>query len=593
MDSIKYIERTQSMKTGGNFLTQQICTEEIFTREKFSPEQEEIAKTVEEFARERIRPNKQKIEKYNKDLSLQLLRECGELGLLSVDIPEKYDGLGLDKVTSAIVAETMGFGLCASFSATMGAHSGIGTLPIVFFGNDPQRGKYLPKLGTAELVSAYCLTEPESGSDALAAKSTAVLSEDGKNYVLNGTKQFITNASWADLFIIFANVDGKFTGFIVERTTPGLSIGPEEKKMGIKGSSTCTVYLENVHVPVENVLGEIGQGAAIAFNTLNIGRFKLGAGTLGACKAATEETLQYASERKQFGQSIRNFDVIKGYFADMVIRTFALDSIIYKTVGLIDQAVSEIDESSPTYNKEVAEAIERYAIEASICKVVGSETLWFVADKGLQIYGGYGFIEEYPMASVLRDNRIDRIFEGTNEINRQIISGYFLKKALMEELPIREKIKENGNGLAGMDDHLDVLSKEKRGIEAAKAAVLYVFNEAICKYGQDLPNEQQIGSLLSDLFSDIYLVDSVLKRVIQKFATSEVERNWLAIARVFSAEKFYEISSSCKKIISSILENKALENGLSDLDTFDKKMHLTTNVFELKRQVAENLYENN
>ncbi len=409
------------MKTGGSFLTTQICTEEIFTREKFSPEQEEIAKTVEEFARERIRPNKQEIEKYNKDLSLQLLKECGELGLLSVDIPEKYDGLGLDKVTSTIISETMGFGLCASFSATMGAHSGIGTLPIVFFGNDQQKEKYLPKLGTSELVSAYCLTEPESGSDALAAKSTAVLSEDGKNYVLNGTKQFITNASWADLFIIFANVDGKFTGFIVERTTPGLSIGPEEKKMGIKGSSTCTVYLENVHVPVENVLGEIGQGAAIAFNTLNIGRFKLGAGTLGGCKAATEETLQYASERKQFGQSIRNFDIIKGYFADMVIRTFALDSIIYKTVGLIDQAVSEIDESSTTYNKEVAEAIERYAIEASICKVVGSETLWFVADKGLQIYGGYGFIEEYPMASVLRDNRIDRIFEGTNEINRQII----------------------------------------------------------------------------------------------------------------------------------------------------------------------------
>ena len=223
----------------------------------------------------------------------------------------------------------------------------------------------------------------------------------------------------------------------------------------------------------------------------------------------------------------------------MVILTCGLDSISYKTVGIIAQAVYEIDESSPTYNKEVAEAIERYAIEASICKVVGSETLWFVADKGLQIYGGYGFIEEYPMASVLRDNRIDRIFEGTNEINRQIIAGYFLKKALMEELPIREKIKENGNWLTGMDDHLDVLSKEKRGIEAAKAAVLYVFNETICKYGQDLPNEQQVGSLLSDLFSDIYLVDSVHKRVIQKFATSEVDRNWLASARIFSDEKLY------------------------------------------------------
>ncbi len=581
------------MKTGGHFLTTQICTEEVFTREKFSPEQQEIAKAVEEFARERIRPNKKEIEKYNKDLSLELLRECGELGLLSVDIPEKYDGLGLDKVTSAIVAETMGFGLCASFSATMGAHSGIGTLPIVFFGSDAQKENYLPKLGSAELVSAYCLTEPESGSDALAAKSTAVLSEDGESYVLNGAKQFITNASWADLFIIFANVGDKFTGFIVERNAPGVSIGPEEKKMGIKGSSTCTVYMENVHVPVENMLGAIGQGAAIAFNTLNIGRFKLGAGTLGGCKASIKETLDYASERKQFGQSIRNFDTIKGYFADMVIRTFALDSIIYKTVGLMDEAVSELDETSPGYNKKVAEAIESYAIEASICKVVGSETLWFVADKGLQIYGGYGFIEEYPLASVLRDNRVDRIFEGTNEINRQIITGYFLKKALMEELPIREKIKENGNGFAGTDDPLDILSKEKRALEAAKAAVLYVFNEAICKFGQDLPNEQQVGSLLSDLFSDIYLVDSVLKRVIQKFATSEVEHNWLAIARVFSAEKSYEINSSCKKIVSSVLENRALEHALGDLSKFEKKMHLTTNVFELKRQIAEDLYGKN
>lgn len=582
------------MKTGGDFLTKPICTEEIFTREKFSPEQEEIAKTVEEFARERIRPNKQEIEKYTPDLSLELLRECGELGLLSVDIPEKYGGLGLDKVTSAIVVEKIGFGLSASFSATLGAHCGIGTLPIVFFGNDSQKVKYLPKLATAELISAYALTEPESGSDALAAKSRAVLSEDRKSYVLNGTKQFITNASWADLFIVFARVKDKFTCFIVESNTPGLSIGPEEKKMGIKGSSTCSVHLENVHVPVENVLGEIGKGAAIAFNTLNIGRFKLGAGTLGGCKATIEEALQYASERKQFGQPIRNFDVIKGYLADMVIHTFALDSIIYRTVGLIDAAISEIDESSETYHVEVAEAIERYAIEASICKVVGSETLWLVSDKGVQIYGGYGFIEDYPMASVLRDNRVDRIFEGTNEINRQIIGGYFLKKALMEELPIREKIKENSNGsLTKTIDSEDVLSREKRGLEVAKGAVLYVFNEVICKYGQDLTNEQQVGSLLSDLFMDIYLVDSVLKRAIQRFAASGVDQNWLAIASAFSAEKFYEITLSCKKIVSSILGNKALKNAISDLSTFETKMHLTTNVFELKRQIAEDLYEKN
>ncbi|MCG8604438.1 acyl-CoA dehydrogenase family protein, partial [bacterium] len=509
------------MTTGGTFITSMTGDERIFSRDDFSEEQHEIAKTVEEFATQRIRPNKSEIEKFNKDLSLQLLRECGELGLLSVDIPEKYGGLGLDKVTGAIVAEKLSFGMCASFSTTVGAHAGIGTLPIVFFGNEEQKGRYLPRLATAELVSSYALTEAESGSDALAAKSTAMLTEDGAAYILNGSKQFITNGNWADLFIVFANVGDRFTGFIVERSMPGVSVGPEEHKMGIKGSSTSTVHLEDVRVPVENVLGEVGDGAAIAFNTLNIGRFKLGAGTLGACQVAIAEALQYASERKQFGQPIRNFDVIKGYFADMVMKTFALDSIIYRTVGLIEDAVSEIPESSENYHKQVAKAIENYAIEVSMCKVVGSETLWFVADRGVQIYGGYGFIEEYPLASVLRDNRIDRIFEGTNEINRQIISGYFLRKALMEELPIRESIKQlnlNGraNGRFKSKEPANGLDEEIRSLQAAKSLALYVFNEATCRFGQDLKNEQQISCMLSDVFTDIYLMDSVLSRVCRQ-----------------------------------------------------------------------------
>ncbi|MFQ6114694.1 MAG: acyl-CoA dehydrogenase family protein [bacterium] len=584
------------MKTGGAFLTTEVGQEEIFTRDKFSPEQKEIEKTVEEFAKGRILPNKQEIEKYNKDLSVQLLRECGELGLLSIDIPEKYGGLGLDKVTSAIVAEKIAYGMCSSFSATFGAHTGIGTLPIVFFGNETQKEKYLPKLATAELVSAYALTEPEAGSDALSAKTTAMLSEDKQHYILNGSKQFITNGSWADLFITFAKINGeKFSGFIVERNTPGLSVGPEEHKMGIKGSSTCSVYLENAKVPKENLLGEIGNGAAIAFNTLNIGRFKLGAATLGGCKVVLEDALQYASQRRQFGQAIRNFDMIKGYFADMVIRTFALDSVIYRTVGLIDEAVSQIPESAPDYHKDVAEAIERFAIEASMCKVLGSETLWLIADTGVQIYGGYGYIEEYPLASALRDNRIDRIYEGTNEINRQIITGYFLRKALMEELPIREAVKNIEAQKLGIGSQAskagDVLAQEKHALRIAKSLVLYVFNEAICKFGQDLRNEQQIGGGLSDMLMDLYLMDSVVSRVSQRSQTTNFDSILLAIARALCFERLYAIAITSPKILCSLLNNRALEKALEDLRVFVEQMLPTTNVVELKRQIAEHLYE--
>ncbi len=584
------------MKTGGSFLVKPICQEEIFTPEKFSPEQQEIARTVKEFAEQRVRPNKQEIEKYNKELSLQLLRECGELGLLSIDIPEKYGGLGLDKVTSAIVAENIAYGMCASFSTTFGAHTGIGTLPLVFFGNEEQKQKYLPKLASAEWVAAYALTEPESGSDALAAKTTATLSKDGKFYILNGSKQFITNAAWANLFTTFAQVDGKkFTGFLVERNTPGLSIGPEEHKLGVKGSSTCSVYFENTKIPVQNVLGEIGRGAEIAFNSLNIGRFKLGAATLGGCKVSINEALQYASQRRQFGQLIREFDVIKSYFAEMVVRTYALDSIVYRTIGLIDEAIAQIPDSAQNYQQNVAEAIERFAIEASMCKVVGSETLWFVADTGLQIHGGYGFIEEYPMASILRDNRIDRIWEGTNEINRQIITGYFLKKSLMEELPVRESVKKiKPDGTSEMARSLqseDPLYEEKLALEAAKELVLFVFNEAICEFGQDLRNEQQVAILLSDMFTDIYLMDSVLSRITQHFKSNGLDSIKLAVARTLCAERLPGLINSSRKILSAFYKDKYLQKALKQISSFEERLFLRTNVIELKRVIAEDLYE--
>ncbi len=581
------------MKTGGSFLTTPVCTQPTFTREKFSEEQQEIGKTVEEFARERIRPNKQEIEKYNKDLSLELLRECGEMGLLSVDIPEEYDGMGLGKVTSAIVVENLSAGMCASFATTFGAHTGIGTLPTVFFGTDAQKKKYLPKLGSAEWVAAYALTEPDAGSDATSAKTTAQLSEDGKYYILNGTKQFITNAEWAQLFTTFANVDGNFTAFLVDRDSPGLSIGPEEKKMGVKGSSTCSVYLEDAKVPVENMLGKVGGGAAVAFNSLNIGRFKLGAAALGGCKVVMAEALQYASERRQFGQPIRNFEMLKGYFADMVVDIFALDSIVYRTIGLIDEAIAAIPHGAPDYNRQVAAAIEQYAIEASMVKVFGSEAMAAVADMGLQIFGGNGFIEEYPMAGAVRDTRIDRIWEGSNEINRQIIAGYFLKKALLEDLPIRESTKEihrdgdlPGPPAATADD---LLAAEKHAVENARRLAVYAFDMAISTFGQDLTNRQMVGAALSDIFTDIYVLSSSLSRFSQQEDAS-VRNEWLPVVRTLCAEGVARIASQARNVLTGSADGDYLKTALRKWSEFQNDMMLDSDIFALKNEIAEDLY---
>ncbi len=577
------------MDTGGAFLTAEAGSQEIFTRESFSEEQAEISRMVKEFAKERVRPNKEAIEKYDKELSLSLLRECGEMGLLSVDIPEAYGGLGLDKVTTAIVAEQLARGLCASFATTYGAHTGIGTLPIVFFGNEEQKQKYLPNLGSAEWVASYALTEPEAGSDATSAKTTARLSEDGKHYILNGTKQFITNAAWARVFTTFANVDGeKFTGFILERDTPGLSVGPEEKKMGVKGSSTCSVYLEDARVPVENVLGKIGKGAAIAFNSLNIGRFKLGAAALGGSKAAIEEALAYAAERRQFGQPIRNFDQIKGYFAEMSIRTFALDAIVYRTIGLIDAAIAAIPGSAEDYNLQVAQAIESYAVEASMVKVYGSESMAFVANTALQVFGGNGFIEEYPMASVVRDTRIDRIWEGTNEINRQIISGYVLKKALMEELPIREAVKEIELSLPDSPAAADGQTAESRAFGAARNLTLLTFSRAISRFGQDLTNQQQVSATLADMFTDIYIMSSALARVAQQVDAKPV---WQALRTALLAGRLQAVADAAENILLAVTDPPYLEKTLGEVQAFRSQMVLPVNVFALKQEIAEYLYE--
>ncbi len=582
------------MAVGGRFIVEPIGRRKIFTVDDISEEQEEIGRIAREFAEEQILPKKKEIERYNPELSRQLMRELGELGMLSIDIPEEYGGLGLDKVTSALVNERIARGESGSFMVTFSAHTGIATLPIVLFGTEEQKKKYLPKLGSGEWIGSYALTEPGAGTDALAAKTTARLSEDGKHYILNGTKQFISNGGWCQTLICYAKIDGeKFTGFIVNMDLPGVEIGAEEKKMGYKGSSTVSVTLNDVPVPVEDLLGIPGKGHHIAFNTLDIGRYKLGAAVLGGSKAAIDEAVKYALQRHQFGQPIANFGAIKSKFANMMIRIYDLESILYRTVGDIDAAISQVDHSGEDYYQKIVQAIGTFATEASMTKVFGTEAHWLNTDDGLQIFGGYGYIEDYPMAAMVRDTRVDRIFEGTNEINRQIITGHFLKKALLEELPIRDKIKENERLLRGIPIEIesDILQKEKIALEYAKAITLYVFNESIIRYGQSLPHEQQLMEILADMFTDIYVMDSVLARVTQYVEKNGYEAIRMHIAQIGTAIKAQRIAANARTALLAIEEGHELEQALADLAVLSEPTNLRLNLFQMRRELADTLYE--
>jgi len=580
------------MKTGGEFLTTPVGSQEIFSRDHFSEEQRDFLGLAREFALQEIKEQREAIEKYDRELIRSLLRKAGEIGFLGIDVPEEYGGLSLDKVTSAILTEQVGFGESASFSVSIAAHVSIGTLPIVFFGTPEQKEKYLPQLVSGEKISAYCLTEPTAGSDALSILSTATLSEDQKYYILNGTKQFITNGGWADMYIVFAKVDGeKFTAFIVDRNTPGVQIGVEEKKMGQKGASTCAITFENAAVPVENVLHRIGRGAEVAFNSLNIGRFKLGTADLGGCKVCINNALQYALERWQFGQPIAYFDAIKGKFADMVLRTFALDSMIYRTAGLLDESISRVQADSPNYFSEVAKAIENHAIECSICKIYGSEALGLNADSGLQVFGGYGFVEEYPMARIVRDARVERLYEGTNEINRQVITGYFLKKTILEELPIREAVKKVlSSQLDNLPKFSGPLAAEMRSLEIAKSLASLVFHYALVKYGQDVMTRQQIGEMLSNFFIDIYAMDSTISRVNQHLKGNNEDGIRGQVAKTFCAEKLLDLSAAAEKIIYGTVSGNALPRAMGQLKALREKMLLPHDIFSMKSEIAEHLY---
>ncbi len=582
------------MAVGGSFIVEPIGRRKIFTVDEISEEQREIGRMAESFAIEQMKPKKKEIEKLDEELTRRFMRELGELGMLSVDIPEEYDGMGMDKVTSALINEKIALSESGSFMVTFSAHTGISTLPIVFFGSEEQKKKYLPKLGNGEWIGSYGLTEPGAGSDALAAKTTAVLSDDGKHYILNGSKQFISNGSWAQTLICYAKIDGeKFTGFIVNMDLPGVEIGAEEVKMGYKGSSTVSVVLNDVKVPVEDMLGIPGKGHHIAFNTLNIGRYKLGAAVLGSSKAAINEAVKYALERRQFGQPIADFDAIKSKFANMMVRTYELESILYRTVGDIDAAISKLDPKADDYYRKIIPAIETYATEASMTKVFGTEAHWITTDDGLQIFGGYGYTEEYPLAAMVRDTRVDRIFEGTNEINRQIITGYFLKKALTEELPIRNRIKQNEELLNGASVQIEgkILRAEKTALEYAKAVTLNVFNESIIRFGQALRHEQQLGELLADMFTDVYVMDSVLARVSQYVENHDYESNRTNIAQISTMLGTQRIMTNARTALLSIETEHERDKALTDLEKLSRPAGLRLNLFELRRKLADSLYE--
>ncbi len=582
------------LNSGGQWLVSPAATKQIFCRETFTEEHKEIKKMVFEFTEDKIYPNIEKIDKLDENLSKSIIREMGSLGLIGIDTPEKYGGTELDKVTSCIVAEGVGWGGSASFGCTFGVQTGIGSLGIVFFGTPEQKKKYLPKLMTGEWIAAYGLTEPSSGSDALSAKSTAVLSDDGKHYILNGEKQFISNGSWADVYTILAQVDGnKFSGFIVERETQGFTIGAEEKKMGMKGSSTTSLKFTDAKVPVENLLYEVGKGAAIAFNALNIGRYKLGAASVGGSKLAIKETMKYALERRQFGQPIARFDSIRGKIADITVRTYAADTMLYRTVGMIQDAIDELDKSDPKYYIKMGEATERFAVEASMAKIYGSETSSMVVDHCLQIFGGYGFIEEYPMAMAYRDDRINQIWEGTNEINKAIITGYMMKKVLMEEISLRDFLKDLDDfidaDLADTSD--DPLTIEKHSLEAAKKLSVLIFQEALCEFGQDLKHEQQLGEALADIFTLIFTAGSVISRVQQALSSNGTSNMSLFIAKINTAESLLEI-----KLLTSICLNRIFKGTIpsginTSIQSLKTMMTLNTDTISLKQTLADYMYE--
>ena len=500
----------ETVPRGGEWLLEAAPADTVFTPERMTEEHRLIQQTAQEFTNE-VAGHTEQLETKDWDLTRELLRRAGELGLLATDVPEAYGGLALDKASAAIIAGCLG--QCGSFSATYGAHANLAILPIRMFGTDEQKQRYLPDLVTGETVGAYCLSEAGSGSDALGAKARASRQADG-SFVLNGEKMWITNGGFADLYIVFAKVDGEhFTAFIVERGFEGVSTGKEEHKMGLHGSSTTPVILQDVRVPADNLLGAVGKGHKVAFNVLNYGRFKLGASTVGGARGAIGEAARYAASRRQFGQPIASFGAVKHKIGGMVARTYALESMVFRTVGLIDGTLEGVD---PGDGGAILRALEEYAVESSILKVAGSETLHDVLDENVQIHGGNGFVRDYPAERHYRDSRVNRIFEGTNEINRLLIPGMLVKRAVKGDLPLIPAAKKLQDEILAPSG---AAAAPEGPLDAAAAAVgmfrkvgLAVIGLAMQTYGQKLGEQQEVLSFAADVVIDTYAADSAVAR---------------------------------------------------------------------------------
>jgi alkylation response protein AidB-like acyl-CoA dehydrogenase len=579
---------------GGSFLLESRRPEEVFTPEDFSEQHQMIGQTTEEFALNEIVPNVEKIEHKDFSLTRDLLKKAGELGLSAVEIPEAYGGLEMDKVTAAVIADRIA--KYAGFATTWGAHTGIGMLPILYFGTEEQKKKYLPRLASGEMVGAYALSESTSGSDALNCRARATLAADGKHYILNGEKMWITNAGFADLFTVFAKVDGeKFTAFLVEKDFPGFSIGAEEHKMGIRGSSTCPIVLNDCKVPVENLLGEVGKGHLIAFNILNIGRFKLGAACIGGGRVSLESAIAYAKQRKAFGKVIADFGLVREKIANIATLVYVGESLVYRTVAMMDAALSEVDKSAADAARQTLKAIEEYAVECSIIKVWSSEAVDYIVDETLQIYAGYGFVEEYPAERAYRDARINRIFEGTNEINRLIITGFLLKRAMTGQLPLMPAIKKlMDEVLAGPSAGEELegpLAEERKLVAQAKKLGLFAAGAATQKHMQAIQDQQEIMGAIADMTIETYAMESAVLRA-QKIAENKGEAAAalpIAMARVYLSQAMEKVESAARKVIAAVAEGDMLRTQLAILRRLAK--YEPFNTIELRQQIAQKMIE--
>src|ERR1700691_4319759 len=580
---------TKPAANGGSFLLESALPQDVFTPADLTDDQKLIGRTAEEFVTKEVMPLVKELENKKPGLMAEMVRKGAELGIMSGGIPEQYGGAGLDKIATTVLTEKLS--IYGGFAVTHGAHAGIGTLPIVYFGTEEQKKKYLPKLASGEMIGAYCLSEPQAGSDAQNSLTRAELNKEGTHYILNGQKMWITNGGFADLYVVFAKVDGeKFTAFIVERTFPGCKPGNEEHKMGIHGSSTTPVFLENCKVPKENVLHEVGRGHIVAFDVLNAGRFTLGASAVGASKYVLAAASKYSKERKAFGKQIGEFGLMKEKLAEMAIQLFAVESMVYRSAGNMESAMSAASASGGDKVQTTMKVLEEYAIESSIAKVYGSEMLDFVVDEAVQIFGGYGFHEDYPVCRAYRDSRINRIFEGTNEINRMLIVQMLMKRAMGGQLALIPAAMKLANEILAGPSFEEApegaLSEESRVVGNAKKMFLQAAGGAVQKFREKLADEQELIGALSNIVMEVYAMESCLLRAQKATAAKGEAATSVMVdaARVFIADAAERLEHEAKRAIAAVHEGDMLTTQMAVLKRFGKRGAVDT--IGLRRKVA-------